>query len=448
MSATAKATKTYTAHAAPTKQLLVEVLTKDIDLIAAILDLVDNSVDAARRASGNAERLDDYKIELTIGKTSLQLADNCGGITLENAEERAFRFGPDPDDPPDDFTTGQFGIGMKRALFKLGEAFEVRSRATHDQFDLKLRVANWVDSDSWRLPLENVETGQERIARDRGTTIIVRPLKPEIGRELQRDPVINDLKTQLAERHQRSIARGLVVRVNASKLTAKEPQIVHSRRISPYVGKSSLNGRAREPIKIAIVCGVSPGSQREGGWYVYLNDRAVLLADKTAQTGWGEDDERRIPRYHGQYGRFRGFAFLSCKDTTRLPWNTTKTGLDADDPIYRKVRNLMVDAADPIVDFLDDVHEEQRPEDQKRGDVGELIYSEKAVSVYELAKGNRRAWRAPAVSRKKRPDPKLTNVYTEQPVDLVDEVKAVAGVDSNRELGDHLFEYFVRRELE
>jgi hypothetical protein len=448
VAATAKATETYTAHAEPTKRLLVDVLTKDIDLIAAILDLVDNSVDAARRVSGEAERLKGYKVELTITHASLELTDNCGGISLLDAEERAFRFGPDPDDPPDDFTTGQFGIGMKRALFKLGKTFEVRSRSANDQFDLKVRVADWVDSDSWRLPLENVKTGQDRAVGDRGTTIVVKPLKPEIARELQRGPVVNDLKTQLADRHQRSIARGLVVRVNKSKLAAKEPQVVQSNRISPYVGKSSLNGRGDAPIDIAIVCGVSPGSQREGGWYVYLNDRAVLLADKTAQTGWGEDDEKRIPRFHGQYGRFRGFAFLSCKNTTRLPWNTTKTGLDADDSVYRKVRNLMVDAADPIVDFLDDVDEEEKAEGEKRGEVGELIYSEKTVSVYELAKGKRRAWRAPSVRRKKRPDPTLTTVYTEQPLDLVDEVKAVADVDSNRALGDHLFTYFVQRELE
>ncbi len=448
MTATAKATS-HIAQAEPTKGLLVDVLTKDIDLIAAILDLVDNCVDAARRASDNAEQLDGYRLDLTIGKRSLELKDNCGGIALDVAKDHAFRFGPDPGDPPDDYTTGQFGIGMKRALFKLGEAFEVRSRAASDQFDLKVRVADWLeDPEVWDFPLDNVETGQQRPEKERGTTIVVKPLKPEIAQTLAREPILNDLKTQLAERHQRSIARGLRIRVNESKLAGKEPQVIHGLGITPYVSKSRLNGRGREPIEITIVCGVYSGTQRDGGWYVYLNDRAVLLADKTERTGWGDKDEKRIPRYHGQYGRFRGFAFLSCKDTTRLPWNTTKTGLDADDRVYRTVLDKMIDAADPVVDFLDDIKEEDKPEGERFGEIGETLSSAKTVSAYELASGTQHAWRAPKVQRKPRPPQAFTRIYTDQPVDSVEEAKDAAGVVSNRELGDFLFRYFIQRELE
>lgn len=179
---------------------------------------------------------------------------------------------------------------------------------------------------------------------------------------------------------------------------------------------------------------------------MYLNDRAVLLADKTSVTGWGEKDEKRIPGYHPQYSRFRGFAFLTCEKTTRLPWNTTKTGLDGDDAVYREIRGLMVDAADPVTDFLDEVKKEERPDDRSMGVLGQTIKKAKRASVFALAEGPPLAWTAPAATSPPEP-PDTTRVYTDRPVDLVEEVKEVAEVSSNKELGDLLWDYFVRREM-
>jgi hypothetical protein len=440
-------TEAHVAHARPTKGLLVDVLTKDIDLIAAILDLVDNSVDAARQMAKAEEALEGFEVVLSIAGTKFELRDNCGGISLRDAKERAFRFGPDPDDPPDSYSTGQFGVGMKRALFKLGDAFEVRSRSAHDQFDLKVTVSKWLAEDDWDFPLRGVETGQARDETERGTTIIVKPLRRTIARELKRTTVVNELKTQVAQRHQRSIARGLQIKIGRTTLSPKEPEVVCDKGIVPLVTGKTLNGRG-DPVRVKIVCGVSPGTQREAGWYVFLNDRAVLLADQTDITGWGESEEGAIPRFHPQYGRFRGFAFLSCEDTTRLPWNTTKTGLDADDQIYRRVRSMMVDAADPIVDFLDDLAKEEKQEGARFGDVGEALRGGKPVSIFELETGRSRSWKAPAVAYAGSRDPNLTRVYTDQDSQVVERAKRKTKASSNRALGDYLFRYFVKRELQ
>ena len=42
-----------TIDASPTKELFILMLTRDISLIPSIIDLVDNSVDGARRIKGD-----------------------------------------------------------------------------------------------------------------------------------------------------------------------------------------------------------------------------------------------------------------------------------------------------------------------------------------------------------------------------------------------------------
>jgi hypothetical protein len=44
------------ADASPEKRLFISLLTRDIPLIAAFLDLIDNSVPAYHRASANLRR--------------------------------------------------------------------------------------------------------------------------------------------------------------------------------------------------------------------------------------------------------------------------------------------------------------------------------------------------------------------------------------------------------
>jgi len=84
----------------PTKDVVVSGLTKDATVEACILDLIDNSVDAARddamRASGTTEApqsYDGYEIVLMLDGTKLQIKDNCGGISVKDLQSEVLRFG-------------------------------------------------------------------------------------------------------------------------------------------------------------------------------------------------------------------------------------------------------------------------------------------------------------------------------------------------------------------
>ncbi|GIJ94071.1 hypothetical protein CAPN002_12890 [Capnocytophaga stomatis] len=125
----------------PTKTFFINMITRDISIKDAILDLLDNSIDGASRI--NSESYEGLFIEITVNKNEFIVKDNCGGFSLDTAKKYAFRFGR-PDDAPDaKGSVGRFGIGMKRALFKIGKQFEVESKTDTDHFEVIVDVNEW-----------------------------------------------------------------------------------------------------------------------------------------------------------------------------------------------------------------------------------------------------------------------------------------------------------------
>ena len=114
--------------AMPTKAFFVDMLVKDIALERAVLDLVDNCIDGAKRLRPQSDP-DFSGLTVTIRMTDqrFEITDNCGGFDSDMAATYAFRFGRPRDAHNTDFSAGQFGVGMKRALFKFGRYFEVHS---------------------------------------------------------------------------------------------------------------------------------------------------------------------------------------------------------------------------------------------------------------------------------------------------------------------------------
>src|SRR4051812_32570873 len=108
-----------TINASPTKEFFIHMLTRDVSLSRAIIDLVDNSVDGARRLrpGGNFTGL---TVTIHLSPEEFRIEDNCGGIPVAIARDYAFRFGRPKDAPNTSGSVGQFGVGMKRTFFKLG----------------------------------------------------------------------------------------------------------------------------------------------------------------------------------------------------------------------------------------------------------------------------------------------------------------------------------------
>src|SRR5258708_14580696 len=126
--------KTIEAQASPEKRLFISLLTRDIPLIAAFLDLLDNSINAA--VEPYADRLESAEgyqavfqdetlhpgvdIRLTVSPEKVQITDTASGISAETAADHVFKFGRGAGEAHESDRLSVYGIGLKRAIFKLG----------------------------------------------------------------------------------------------------------------------------------------------------------------------------------------------------------------------------------------------------------------------------------------------------------------------------------------
>jgi hypothetical protein len=90
------------------------------------------------------------------------------------------------------------------------------------------------------------------------------------------------------------------------------------------------------------------------GWYVICNGRVIVAADKTSLTGWGAGI---LPQFHSSKGRgFVGLALFASKDPLKLPWTTTKRGLNRESPVYLRARSRMQSVARPVYTYLESLY--------------------------------------------------------------------------------------------
>ncbi|MCJ2143688.1 ATP-binding protein [Methylobacterium sp. E-066] len=333
------------AKANPTKAFFVHMITRDINLSDCILDLIDNSIDAARTKSAfTAPSLDatpDYKpysIEISISKDEFQIKDNCGGLSLSDATDYAFTFGRRDDDEADPFTIGVYGIGMKRAMFKLGKRILIRSTHEGDpSFKAVIDVDTWAtrESKDWDFDLEADETMPSP-----GLSIFVKDLYSGISDEFGNPAFLNELAMTIKRDYSRFINFGLSVKLNGDVLTASNLQFLEGEGISPVretldidgVTVEILAGMAAKPTEGNEPSDQDPYENRYG-WYVLCNDRVVVAADKSEETGWGVNG---VPRWHPQYAGFLGILFFSSNNAVNLPLTTTKRRVDQSSKIYRQ----------------------------------------------------------------------------------------------------------------
>ncbi len=146
-----------------TKDFFVNMITRDISLRDCIFDLLDNAIDGARRLSANTSRqsFEDRTIELEFDSEIFLIRDNCGGILLSDARDYAFHFGRKPNSPSDvKGGIGLYGIGMKRAIFKIGRFCEVASDAEDAAFKVTVDVSEWELREDWDFTYEDLERAE------------------------------------------------------------------------------------------------------------------------------------------------------------------------------------------------------------------------------------------------------------------------------------------------
>ncbi len=439
-------------QASPTKEFFIDMLVRDIRLERAIADLVDNSVDGANRLRPNGDFGGLYS-RLELSPKHFRIADNCGGIPAAQARDYAFRFGRPPDAPaPVKRSVGYFGVGMKRAFFKLGSRFRVESVAEHSRFILEVDVDAWkAKSNDWTFePQEWLDDVDLTAEADRGTRIDVTELHAAVAEDFSSENFIRRFTIDLAGDHQDAILRGLQLTVNGIPLTAAPSAILQSPNLRPAHVRAVFDRDSAEPIFVNLYAGVGPrakGQPSDAGWNVYCNQRLVLRANRGPETGWSDREQVIIPAYHGQFAQFRGYAYFECEDASKLPWNTTKSSIDTDSPLYKAVRLEMIKLMRPIIDFLNLLDREVEAERQTGAPtpLNDEVESAQAVPLASVAVSPR--FVAP-VARGPRAKPATRRIQYSRPTEQVEKAMEQLNVSTFTAVGEKTFDYYYRLECQ
>jgi len=439
-----------TIKASPTKEFFIHMLTRDVLITRAILDLVDNSVDGARRLKPD-DNYSGLRVSIQFSADEFRIEDNCGGIPVDIARDYAFRFGRPKNAPNTTASSvGQFGVGMKRTFFKLGRYFSVRSNTSTSRFEMAVDVDDWLnqpgDTESWHFEFKSIEENIEVPAAEVGTRISVTRLLDEPKSSFSQNSFTRELQQGISEGHALVLAKGLEISLNGLHLSHHPLDLLRSSEIIPAYVERTFYENDAHPVKTRIYVGVSQREKDDGGWYIFCNGRMVVRADQSVLTGWGEGEGTTMPKYHPDFAFFRGYVFFDCEDAAKLPWTTTKTGVDADSWLFRAVREEMIQIAKPVLKFLREMTNER----------AEVAAGDRTVSTLEKAWKTATPSQLPSLAATAtfvapRPSqitgPRMQKIQYSKPADEVEEVKVALGARSFTDVGLRTFEYYREYEL-
>ena len=340
----------------PTKKFFIEMITRDISIEDAIMDLIDNSIDGAIRI--NKDDYSGFRIDITISGDEFSITDNCGGFPLASAKNYAFRFGRPDEAPLINNSVGRFGIGMKRALFKIGKEFYVESQTDDTHFCVKVNVDEWskkskkiktedntiIDIDNWDFNYEILQTSKG----SNGTTIRVPVLNDDVKELFEDSSFVSNVCLNIQQILYFSLSKGIIITINNIRLEGSPIELLRSGQYKPYIKNGSIGS-----VNYRIIAGLGEiGIPTQSGWYIFCNDRLVVAADHSYLTGWGVNG---IKKWHISNVMFRGIVYLDSPEPKDLPLTTTKKGIDATSHVYQAILPLMRTAMIPILRYLNDV---------------------------------------------------------------------------------------------
>ena len=345
--------------ATPVKSFFVDMLTRDIELVDAILDLLDNCVDGILRQKKNSSGATPYKgfkAEIKFDENSFSISDNCGGIPW-SLHDYAFRMGKENQNIDRNLpTVGVYGIGMKRAIFKIGKQCLISTQNKGDCYEVEI-TPEWIENPKdWYLPVS--ESSQRE--KEDGTTIVIGELNEtiEILFGENKEKFGQELEQKVQTHYAFIIDKGFEIKINKKRVVPKPTKLVFVKTgnkrgtdtaIRPYIFQTESDG-----VDIFLSVGFTTPipsqedvndeqeekrySSLDAGWTIICNDRAVLYCDRTELTGWGDAG---VPRYHTQFIAISGIVEFRSNDASKLPTTTTKRGIDASSPLYLQVKNRM-----------------------------------------------------------------------------------------------------------
>jgi hypothetical protein len=367
-----------TVKAYPRKQFFIDMFTRDITLEDCILELIDNAMDAYLRTrkidvgeevfgrTDGAAAQHPGSIRIDFSHQQFTIVDDCGGIDRRAAEDDVFCFGHAKGMRPAG-GLGVYGIGLKRAIFKLGNSTVIDSSTPDGGFTVRINLVAWLeDGDdlavNWTFPIE--DHFEKATVWGAGTRITITDLHEEVKVRLSDGALEGTLRRIVAQTYSVFLGDHVRVVLNGVPVERVPLPLGDSPGIEPGFEKLVESG-----VTCTLLATLAPRALRKlesAGWYIICNGRIVLPADKSEVTGWGA---AVLPTFQPKYRPFVGVVLFMAEDPALLPWTTSKRGLNRESVLFQKVRSRMAGIAKPVLTFLNELYP-SRPDDDSDDDDG------------------------------------------------------------------------------
>lgn len=431
----------FDADANPEKRLFISLITRDISLADAIVDLTDNSVNAAMKplnnefsSSGDYHKLftnkdakPDITIKVRFDQNKVEVTDDANGIDFDAAQHEVFRFGHGANYSEARDRLSVYGIGMKRALFKIGKRIVMTSDHKKGGFGLDLKVDKWERDATvpWCFPITKRPPTSKT-----GTTIVITDLHKEIRSRIGGARFEHELIEKLSKVYSFFIGRVIKVFVNGKSVA----------RTDFAIGDNYSHDQFKASgVDCSITAGIASPSgglflSEASGWFVFCNFRTVLYADKTPLTGWGG----ALPIFQPKHRPFLGIVSFVSANPEALPWTTTKGGINEDNLAWQEATLRMAAAAKPIIRFLDTRYSSEGTDVAPSG-LAQL--SGKANNVFDATVSKARTFISVSKTA-----PKSMRIQYEAKKSDIEAIRKHFGRSgmSASEVGRRTFEYFLK----
>ncbi|MCW2477168.1 MULTISPECIES: ATP-binding protein [unclassified Symbiopectobacterium] len=334
---------------------LADTLTTDIELTDALFDLIDNSIDSARNniikstyikdEYGLPDSYEGYRIRVRFGSKCIIVEDNCIGITSNVLENSAFYTGKRSNH---EYGIGHYGLGLKRALLKAGRSYAMITNNGESLYKSNFDINSFSsEHDNQLTARKYTSSGKKR------TLFIVSDLYPNVIAQIGDSDWMANTINELSTRYSIFIRKGLKLTLTNSQKKSSDTFIIrpsvpnirtdglikvikdglHSHNTmcdfrvgihDNYKFPGELNHEAKSNKKLTKSYGI----------YYIFNDRVIISASK-------EDKHGFITHWHSEYGGFICLVHVVGKDPKNLPWNTAKTEVKINSPLFLQMRKMV-----------------------------------------------------------------------------------------------------------
>jgi len=306
-------------NAIPSKRIYRSIIA-DYDLPKAICELIDNAVD--QWVLNGKETSLVVSVDLNCDQQTIRVCDNACGV---EKEKLPFIVGPgQTGNDPNEQIIGIFGVGTKRAVVALSQDIRITTRYT-DQDTYRLEYDDrWLMSESWELPLYQVDPIEE------STTIIdLHRLRFKVTKDS-----INQLRKHVGETYAKYLANK-----NFTIMICDE--IINPIRFDNWAYPPGFEPREYygdivtpdgDDVHVSVTAGLSIESSPIGeyGIYVYCNDRLIVKELKDFEVGF-------ISGIAGQPHPSISLIKIMISlegEAQSMPWNSSKSGISYQHPVF------------------------------------------------------------------------------------------------------------------